>query len=243
MESMKIVFLSSLFVALGLLGSAGLLHGQGALDRMDLFQFMATTGQGFSHSDAFNRGDIAGSPFLHDDWVRGQFSLRGEETFEGVEMRYEAISGILSIMHRQDSVFLRPQMVPEFSYTHAGEEFVFKNGYFSEQPRVNRDTYLRVLYENEGEWSVYEQVRKEFKAAEAPNQFTHYQRYDAFEDNSRLLVRSPEGEWAIFRPGRRAISRLFDDGRKATGYFRSNDLSYTNASDIGRLFKHMGESN
>jgi hypothetical protein len=182
---------------------------------------------------------ILGHPYLHNDWKQGAFSIQGEAEYDELQLKFELVSGVVGVMFQGDSLYLRPQLVPQFRYNVNGEEFLFRNGFRLGDVNLSRDTYLRVLFDEVDEWSLFMHYRKVFLDAEQPRPYGDYRRDPVFEERYVYLVRSPEGEWSTFRPTRRNIGRLFEDGREANNYIRSNNLNYTSIHDMSRLFKHL----
>lgn len=183
--------------------------------------------------------EIVGHPYLHNEWIPGVFTIQGEGAYGELQLKFEIVSGLVGVMFEGDSLYLRPQLVPQFRYNIQGEEFLFQNGFPLGDVNLTRDTYLRVLFDEKEEWSLFMHYRKVFLDAEQPRPYGDYRRDPIFEERFVYFVRSPDGEWSRFRPTRRGIGRLFDDGREATRYIRTNNLSFNDPADLTRVFRHM----
>lgn len=183
---------------------------------------------------------IVGSPFLHNEWSNGSLVTASGNLISDVDMKFEGYSNMLVIIYNEDSVAVRPEMVPEFSYYRNGESFVFRNSYIAPEVNVLRNRYIRVLHETEDGWSLYADMGKRFLRAEPPKAYDSHQRDNEFVDNVRYLARSPQGEWSEFRPTQRGVSRLLDvNSRTLRGFMRDENLSYNKATDLARIFEFV----
>lgn len=182
---------------------------------------------------------IVGHPYLHNEWIQGSFTVQGEGSYDEFTLKFEIVSGLVGVMFQGDSLYLRPQLVPEFRYTVAGEEYIFRNGFRLGDVNLTRETYLRVLHDQPEGWSVFMHYRKVFLDAEQPRPYGDYRRDPIFDERFVYVVRSPEGVWSTLRPTRRNIGRLFEDGREATRFMREQDLNLNRPADMARLFRHM----
>lgn len=183
---------------------------------------------------------IQGTPFVHNQWNTGSVITSSGTQISDVQMKFEGYSNLLVIIYNQDSVAVRPEMVQEFAYTHNGEEYRFRNTYIAPDVEVLRNYYIRVLHENEQGWSLFADMGKRFQRAEPPGPYEVQRKENAFLDNTRYLVRSPDGEWSELRATRRAVTRLFGDkGRDVRSFARTENLSFSEARDLARMFEFV----
>jgi hypothetical protein len=204
------------------------------LVRMNMENTARGSGTVFTYNH--NYGVVLGSPFLHEEWSTGTVRARDGNVYTDISMRFEAWNGLVNIVHQADSVWLRPEFVTEFSYNQRGQQYTFRNGFIIPSVDVTRNQYLHILHE--GEWSVYRDVKKNFRPADRPEPYqANRQTFDSFQENIRFLVRTPDDQWSEIRPGRRTINRLFGDlSRDVNAYIRRNDLSYTNEEHLALIF-------
>jgi len=184
----------------------------------------------------YDYGTIEGTPYADNQWAKGSFLTDSGVIFTDVEMKFEAVSGLLAIRHNADSVYLRPSIVTEFQYHIDGQSHLYKNGFEAPSARVKKDDYLQVLHQ--GDWSIYKHVKKEFKEANFDPVFSTGNRFDSFQDANRYIVKSPDGSWSIFSPTRRNITRLFgSNSGDVNSFIRSNNLNLSNDGDLARVFE------
>lgn len=180
--------------------------------------------------------EIVGHPYAHNVWAKGSLTTSEGIRYENAELKYEAVSGVLAIRTRNDSLSVKPSVISEFEYSIGSEVYRFKNGFNLNDMRISSDQYLLVIHESK--WSVYKQVRKSFKAADFDPVFNRGDRFHSFQDNSRIILKSPEGEWIHFTPNRRNINRVFgDNSRAVNNYVRQNNLDFGNDQHLARIFE------
>jgi len=180
---------------------------------------------------------ILGHPYLHNEWSKGSFRTNGGAVYSNVAMKFESNSGLLAIYNEVDSLFMKPSVVAEFQYTHNGIPYLFKNGFFDRDIKLDIVHYLHVL--SEGSWSIYRQYRKEVKPSNYDPVFNTGSRFDRLVENSRYLVKSPDGRWSEVNPNRRNLTRLLGDrGRDVVDFARKNNLSYDKDEDLIQIFEY-----
>lgn len=184
----------------------------------------------------FDYGQIDGTPYAENQWAKGSILTDSGIIFTDVEMKFEAVSGLLAIRHNADSVYLRPSVVTEFQYHIDGQLHLYKNGFYAPSVKVKKEDYLQVIHE--GDWSIYKQVKKEYKEANFDPVFNTGNRFDSFQDANRYIVKSPDGSWSTLSPTRRNINRLFGSrSGEVNSFIRSNGLNLSNDVDLGRIFE------
>src|SRR5690606_1781534 len=104
--------------------------------------------------------------------------------------------------------------------------------------------YLQVLAE--GTWSVYKDVQKTYTRSNYDPVFQTGNRYDKFEEKTRYLFVSPDGEWSVLIPRRRAVERFFDSHSRETrnrvrDFVEEHDLDYGKDADLARVFGFLNE--
>lgn len=180
---------------------------------------------------------ILGHPYLHNEWSTGSFRTKGGTVYSNVAMKFESNSGLLAIYNDVDSLFMKPSVVAEFQYTHNGIPYSFKNGFYDRDVNLDIVHYLHVL--SEGKWSIYREYRKVVKPANYDPVFNTGSRFDRLVEDSRYLVKGPDGKWSELNPNRRNLSRLFgDNGRAVISYARQHNLDYDEDDDLIQIFEH-----
>lgn len=231
----KIIVQRTLLCMITLFVTTSMLRAQNTIDSFFLNQQTAA-GSYAIVTYQFDYETVEGTPYLTNIWRKGSFLTESGIIFTDVDMKFEAVAGLLVIQHNADSVYLRPSVVKEFQYHGNGQAYLFKNGYDVNDVRITKETYLMVLHE--GDWSIYKHVRKQFKIANFDPVFSTGSRVDSFQDVSRYIVRSPDGTWSTLNPTRRNINRLF--GSKSgdvTSFIRSNGLDLGDDYHLGQIFE------
>mgnify|MGYP007011832986 CR=1 FL=1 len=208
--------------------------------QLDLFFMNQQFTQSNTVIDGFNAsaGYVEGTPFFNNRWEKGTIKTSAGNVINDVDMRYEAYSQLLMIRHRNDSTYIRPEVIQEFSFNVDGKTVKFKNGFYDERLRVNRTKYLQVLAE--GEWSLYKDVQKVFAESNYDPVFMTGNRYDRFEERTRYIFVNDAGEWTALIPRRRPVERFFGDkSRQVRDFVSQNRLDYGNDEHLARIFEYV----
>jgi hypothetical protein len=184
----------------------------------------------------FDYETVEGTPYTTNHWTKGSFLTESGVIFTDVDMKFEAVAGLLVIQHNADSVYLRPSIVKQFQYGVNGQSYLYKNGYDVKDLRITNETYLMVLHE--GDWSIYKHVRKQYKEADFDPVFSTGNRMDSFQDINRYIIKSPDGTWSTLNPTRRNINRLFgSNSGEVTSFIRAKNLDLSNDFHLGQIFE------
>jgi hypothetical protein len=215
--------------------STSILNAQNTIDALFLNQQTAV-GSYAIVTYQFDYETVEGTPYASNQWAKGSMLTESGFIFTDVEMKFEAVAGLLVIRHNADSVYLRPSIVTEFQYNIDGESFLFKNGFEANGVRITKENYLLVLHE--GEWSIYKQIRKQFKEANFDPVFNTGNRFDSFQEANRYLVKSPDGSWSTLIPTRRNLNRLFGSkSGKVSSFISANNLNINDDNHLGQIFE------
>ncbi len=181
---------------------------------------------------------IEGHPFAHNMWVKGTFRTVNNNDYKDVEMKFEAVNGLLLIRLDAGTAAADPNVVREFHYNFDSRDYTFRNGYDNPSLGISPEDYLMVLYK--GENTVYKQFRKVFKKSDFNVMLNIGDRHDSFQDQSRYFVERPNGEWVSFNATRRGLNRLFPGNRRAiASYIRINYLDLNVDGDLAQIIEYL----
>ncbi len=222
---------------LTLILTCSFLSAQAQTDGYSIEQLFSRTNSNILVGYKHDYNLIMGHPYLHNEWSVGSFRTNGGAVYSNVKMKYESNSGLLAIYNDTDSLFMKPAVVAEFQYSHKGIPYLFKNGFYDRDIDLDSIHYLHVL--SEGPWSIYRHYHKEVKPSNFDPVFNTGSRFDRLVEDSRYLVKSPDGKWSEVNPNRRNLTRLFgDQGRDVIAYARANSLKYDKDDDLIQIFEH-----
>lgn len=158
-----------------------------------------------------------GSPYLHDDWVKGDLKLRDSTLVEGQDFRY---NGYLDeLIWRQprtlQSIKINKETVSAFTlYPNEHDTLVFRN--INIKPWYESDElnlYAQILYKDEVTLVAHQRIRRTGETHRSTG--GRIIARPRIEHDPVYYFVMPDGEAReISRKSRRAISRLFPDHRR-----------------------------
>lgn len=182
-----------------------------------------------------------GSPYLHDNWVRGDLLLRDGSL---VKQQYFRYNGYLdALIWRQpgslQSVKVAKEMVKQFVlYPHGNDSLVFQNitlRPWYESASVN--LYAQVLYEGEISLVVHQRIRRTGETLESRG--ARIISRPRIEHDPVFYVLMPDNEAReLRRQSRRALSRLFPEDRAGVrSAMRSENIRINSQEDLVRAIR------
>lgn len=178
---------------------------------------------------------IEGTPYHINDFLGGAFHHSGVGRYEQVMIRYNAYEDWLEIVADGDSLILNPKAVRSFEFIHNGSYFLYRNGYRSQDNRIERENYLQVLHE--GSVVFLKRHSKELKKANFDPVFSTGSKYDRFVENESYYVAAASGDnLEPVRLRRRDILDLMGENSDQIAKFaRDNRLNYRSEDDVLRM--------
>ncbi|TVQ09956.1 MAG: hypothetical protein EA364_13085 [Balneolaceae bacterium] len=180
---------------------------------------------------------IEGTPYHIDDFRGGAFHHTGVGRYEDVMIRYNAFEDWLEIVADGDSLILNPKAVGSFEFMHNGINFLYRNGYRSNDKRVEREHYLQMLHE--GAVVFMKRHRKELQKANFDPVFNTGSKYDRFVENESYYAAGGRGDHLEpVRLRRRDILALMGDrSDQIEKFVRDNRLNYRSEADVLRMLE------
>lgn len=217
------------------------LHAQDNVDRFFMSQQLNSSNNLMATYNA-NAGIIDGTPFYNTSWQKGSIKANDGNSYDALDLKFDAFSSLLMIKFKGDSLIVFPQVIGEFTLNNNGKPEHFKNGYYDEKLKIERTKYLQVIAE--GYWSLYKDVQKELKESDFDPVFQTGSRVDQFVDKHRYLFVNPQGEWSNLPLRRRQIERFFgEESEKVRDYVRQNNLDYDNEEHLARIINYVNGEN
>lgn len=213
------------------------LHAQDNVDRFFMSQQLNSSNNLMATYNA-NAGIIDGTPFYNTTWQKGTIKATDGNVYSGLDLKFESYSSLLMVKFKGDSLIVFPQVITEFIFDNNGKPLVFKNGFYDEKLKIERNRYFQVI--KEGYWSAYKDVSKELKESDFDPVFQTGSRVDQFVDKERYLFVNPQGEWTALMPRRRSVERFF--GHKSgqvRDFVRKNGLDYDNDEHLAQIFEYV----
>jgi hypothetical protein len=180
---------------------------------------------------------IEGAPYHFNDFLEGAFHHTGVGRYEQVMIRYNAYEDWLEIVADSDSLILNPKAVGSFEFKHNGVYYLYRNGYRSQDNRIERENYLQVLYD--GSAVFMKRHNKELKKANFDPVFNTGSKYDRFVENESYYMAGSGGDHLEpVRLRRRDVLDLMGDYSDQIAKFaRDNRLNYRSEADVLKMLE------
>jgi hypothetical protein len=178
---------------------------------------------------------IEGTPYHIYDFLGGSFHHSGVGRYEQVMIRYNAYEDWLEIVADGDSLILNPKAVRSFEFIHKGTYFLYRNGYRSQDNRIERENYLQVLHE--GSVIFLKRHNKVLKEANFDPVFNTGSKYDRFVENESYYTAGASGDQLepVRLRRRDILNMMADNSDQIVKFARDNRLNYRSEADVLRM--------
>lgn len=180
--------------------------------------------------------DFEGTPYLLEDFTRGNARTRDGEQFDNLLINYNAFNDAIEIMYEGEKFVLNELQINSFSLRMPdGRNMTFRNRVGMLDGEFENLSYLQVLYEKDT--GLYKKVEKVYREGGEPVGYGNTNRVpNRFEESTQLYFMDENGEFHEVGSRRRSVLRLFGDYRRDVRDFaRSRDLDYDNPAHLTQM--------
>jgi hypothetical protein len=196
-------------------------------------------------------GSYEGTPYLLEDFTRGNVRTRNGEQFDNLLINYNAFNDIAEIKFEADieelnemnidasalqKYVLNELQINSFSLQMPnGTNRTFRNRVGVMDGEFDNLSYLEVLYEKET--GLFRKVEKKFIEGGEPLGYGNTDRVpNRFEEESDLYFMDENGEFHEVGSRRRSVTRMFGDYRRDVRDFaNSRNLDYDNPAHVAQM--------
>lgn len=182
-----------------------------------------------------------GTPYLLNDWAKGQISLNNGKQYTDVSLKFDAYHQNLLMLRPKsgnDSIIIDRQTVHRFLLTGTnGQAYLF-----SRYPTAKlnddeiRNGYFLILYE--GKSSLLKRVAKTFRPADYKGGYSANVRYDAYDDALSYYLLKPDQTLTKVKLSRKSLLEAMSDQEAALKSFLDQEkLSVKTEADALLLVK------
>lgn len=189
-----------------------------------------------------------GTPYLLENFTRGNARTRNGEQFDNLLINYNAFNDVAEIKFQSDieelqslgaameKYVLNELQINSFSLQMSnGTNRTFRNRIGVMDGEFDNLTYLEVLYEKET--GLYRKVEKKFKEGGEPMGYGNTNRVpNRFEEETQMYFMDENGEFHEVGSRRRSVTRMFGDYRRDVRDFaNSRNLDYDNPAHVAQM--------
>jgi hypothetical protein len=176
-------------------------------------------------------GDVTGSPYLYDDWVKGNVVFADNTATRNVELRYDVLDNVLVTKSKtgEENIFSDP--VSEFTLNILNKERLFKNG-FTGGNGINNKTFFEVVYN--GKTKILKREVKTILESKGYNTGTISRK---IENSSIYYIAREDKSTEVIKNNEKSILTALGKPELAT-YVKDNKLNLKNDADIVKLLTH-----
>lgn len=170
---------------------------------------------------SFQYTDIKGSPFLFDNWMKGELILENDSRIKDVQLKFDSY-GSKFIINKNDTAYQISPAIKEIRLYPTGDTsnaMVFKNG-FSINGNIQPNTYLQVLAG--GKTTLLKYSKKDMEEYTEYGDATKYKR---FTERNQYFIYSNNSYKATTLSKKNLQDLLSDKWNEVSQYMNQHSLS------------------
>lgn len=175
--------------------------------------------------------DVLGSPYLVDDWAKGNVKFKDNSFARNGDLRYDVLEDVLVVKGTDgnENVFDAP--VDEFTLNILGKERLFKTG-FTGDKGITEKTYFEVIYN--GKHKFLKRTTKTLIESRAYNSASVTKK---LEDAIIYYIAGPDNKVRVVKRNEKAILDVLKNPQ-LNKYVKENKLNLKEDVDIIKLFTY-----
>jgi len=181
---------------------------------------------------------VLGTPYINEDFMKGDIKMGGE-WYEGVDLRYDAYSGIFEVKAEDQVYVISPTATPADSIIFNKEVYVLRD---MNPGKPLKPQYLVWLYED-NHYGLGKKYRVWLKNAVPSDGYTDEQPAEFRNNPPTYYIFSDDGPHEIRNRG--TIAEVLGvETRQVRRLMRKNNYRLNNEQDLVQIIKHFaGRSN
>jgi hypothetical protein len=198
----------------------------------------ALSGAGLKYNDGSyvneKDADIKGSPFLFDDWRKGNVLLKTKERIDSISIKYNLYADVLQVkvddQEYQFNIEVSEFMIPDLVTNGTA---LFRSG-FSPVPGMNEKSFYQVLYDGRTKLLL-----KHKKLIGSEMTSTPGVKAKVFEDQNNYFILTASGKMEKIKKKNKGILDLLEGEKEALKKMvESNKLKLVNDEEIIRVLEY-----
>jgi len=178
-----------------------------------------------------NGDDVIGSPYLLEEWVKGNVKFKDNTSARNGDFKYDVIEDLLVVKSEsgEENIFSDP--IDEFTLTVKGNSKLFKNG-FSGENGVNGKSYFEVIYN--GKTKLLKRYSKTIIESKGYNTSTITKKY---EESSLYYIAKADNKLIPIKKNEKSILDALQKP-ELSKYVKDNKLNLKSDEDIEKLLAY-----
>lgn len=175
--------------------------------------------------------DVQGSPYLQDDWAKGNVELKNGISYKNVDLKYDEVQDVLLFKNEKNEPLAFIQAVKSFTITskQGNEQLLFRNS-FSPVKGATAASYYQVLADGAVQFLVRraKKIRedKAYGSATTVRTIEAYVNYFIAKNGVPVNIKKSE---------KSVLEAIGGDSAALEAYIKSNKLNLKNEEDITKL--------
>ena len=176
--------------------------------------------------------DVAGTPFLFDNWLKGTAELEDGTVYKEIFLKYSSFKDELFFKNSKDEALLAFVLpVKSFLLEVGTENHLFKNG-FPEVDNFSKTTYYRVLFD--GKITL---LLKSYKTLMENKSYNSATTEKKFTDNTIYYV-FKDGAMKKFKPSKKDFLELLPTKAiEIETFMKKEKLDFKSNDDLVKIFE------
>ncbi|MCC5945615.1 MAG: hypothetical protein JJT94_11825 [Bernardetiaceae bacterium] len=191
-------------------------------------------------------GNVEGSPYLYEEWVKGTIKDKEGNVFREVDMRIDIYNNDLVIKNELDEeMIFQSALLSGVEFTKDNTNYVFKR---MTLPGGKKAKYVHVIYDSE-EITLLQEFKKELfdprkvNSTKAGYETTKEQKAKVIDSEVYWLSTKKGGKLEEVSIRKNPFFKAIDSNKAKDlkDFAKDNDIDLKNPADLRRLLKHYEE--
>lgn len=183
---------------------------------------------------------IKGSPYYHDDWLKGTLELENGKVVKDVEMKLNLYENELIVKDGKQSGIINRALVKGFSLGFADQI----DAHFARYPTYDKsgsDLYYKILHE--GKMTLLENIKIIYEKASFEGAYSVNKTYDEFKQYpSYFFITADSDKPQKIKSTNKAFLKIFPAHQaELKRYISENLLDVRNAEDIMNVLRYYDQ--
>lgn len=175
-----------------------------------------------------------GDPYLNPAFLKGEAIVSGGTPTQAMYLRFNTETNTVEVLRNEEIQVLDTDKIEGFRIYTEEEDVLFKNGFNTDIDDINRQTFLRVLYDGIHKFVAHHSASlKEdlptYSSATQKNKYVSFLNY---------YIVTPDGTFNKTKLNKDDILNILSDkSQQIENFATTNDLSFDNEDDIEEIIR------
>jgi hypothetical protein len=181
---------------------------------------------------------VKGSPFYHEEWVKGKVLFESGRTAENIQLKYNVYEDELLILQPETgAIYIDKNNVSSFAFLHQDpmiEEWFIK---YPHPKKAGSSQYFRMVFK--GKVNLLEHIKIVFEKANYEGGYSNDKRYDEFKSYNTYYYSTASTPAQKLKSTAGGVAKIFPDKQsQVKQYIVENLLDCRKPEDLIQIFEY-----